>query len=89
MAIGAQKSHVLWLVLRDLVSVLLAGLLLGFPFAFGAARWLESFLFGVPPLDPLALLSSVSLIAAIALFAGYLPARRAAKIDPMRALRHE
>jgi predicted permease len=89
MAIGAQKSHVISLVLRDLVFVLVAGLLLGLPFTFGATRWLESFLFGVRPLDPLALSGSVLLICAIALFAGYLPARRAAKIEPMRALRHE
>jgi predicted permease len=89
MAIGAQKSHVISLVLRDLIFVLLAGLLLGLPFAFGATRWLESFLFDVKPLDPLALSASVLLIGAMALFAGYLPARRAATIDPMRALRHE
>ena len=89
MAIGARKSHVISLVLRDLVFVLLAGLLLGLPFAFGATRWLESFLFGVRPLDPLAFSASVLLICAIALFAGYLPARRAANIEPMRALRHE
>ena len=89
MAIGAQKSHVISLVLRDLVFVLLAGLLLGLPFALGATRWIESFLFGVRPLDTLALSASVLLIAGIALLAGYLPARRAAKIDPMRALRHE
>ncbi len=89
MAIGAQKSNVIALVLRDLVFVLLAGLLFGLPFALGATRWLEGFLFGVRPLDPLALLTSLLLIAGIALLAGYLPARRAAKIDPMRALRHE
>jgi ABC-type antimicrobial peptide transport system permease subunit len=89
MAIGAQKSHVISLVLRDLVLVLFAGLLLGLPFAFGATCWLESFLFGVRPLDPMALSVSVLLIAGIALLAGYLPARRAANIDPMQALRHE
>ena len=89
MAIGAQRFQVMVLVLRDLVFVLIAGLLLGLPFAFGATRWLESFLFGVRPLDPLTLSASVLLMAAIALFAGYLPAYRAAKIDPMRALRHE
>jgi ABC-type antimicrobial peptide transport system permease subunit len=89
MAVGAQKSHVISLVLRDLVFVLLVGLLLGLPFALGATRWLESFLFGVRPLDPLAFSVSVLLIAGITLLAGYLPARRAAKIDPMRALRHE
>jgi hypothetical protein len=52
-------------------------------------RWLESFLFGVRRLDPMALSASVLLIAGIALLAGYLPARRAANIDPMQALRHE
>ena len=89
MAIGAQKSHVISLVLRDLVSVLLVGLLLGVVVAFGATRWIQSFLFGVKPLDPLAFSASALLITGIALFAGYLPARRAVKIDPMRALRHE
>lgn len=88
-AIGAQKSDVIGLVLGDLMFVLLAGLLLGLPFAFGAARWLESFLFGVGPLDPFALFTSVILIAGIALLAGFLPARRAANLDPIRALRHE
>jgi predicted permease len=89
MAIGAQKCHIISLVLRDLIFVVLAGLLAGVPFALGATHWLESFLFGVTALDPLALSASVLLIAGIALFAGYLPARRASRIDPMRALRHE
>jgi predicted permease len=89
MAIGAQRSQVILLVLRDLTFVLFMGLLIGLPFTFGATRWLESFLFGVKPLDPLALSVSVLLTAGIALLAGYLPARRAANIDPMRALRHE
>jgi ABC-type antimicrobial peptide transport system permease subunit len=89
MAIGAQKSDVIALVLRDLIFVLLGGLLLGIPCAFGATRWLESFLFGVKPLDPFALSASIRLIGAMALFAGYLPARRASTIDPMGALRHQ
>ncbi|MGI9073544.1 MAG: ADOP family duplicated permease [Bryobacteraceae bacterium] len=89
MAIGAQRAHVISLVLRDLAVVLVAGLFLGLPLALGATRWLQSFLFGVKPLDPVALTGSVLLIGAIALLAGYLPAQRAAKIDPMRALRHE
>ncbi len=89
MAIGAHKSHVISLVLRDLVFVLVAGLLMGLPLAFGSIHWLESFLFGVRPLDAVALSSSVLLIVGIALLAGFLPARRAANIDPMRALRHE
>jgi macrolide transport system ATP-binding/permease protein len=89
MAIGAQRAHIISLVLRDLTVVLVAGIFLGLPFALGATRWLQSFLFGVKPLDPVALTGSVLLIGAIALLAGYLPAQRAAKIDPMRALRHD
>jgi ABC-type antimicrobial peptide transport system permease subunit len=89
MALGAQKVHVISLVLCDLVHIIVAGLLLGVAVAFGATRWIESFLFGVRPLDPLAFSASALLITGIALFAGYLPARRAAKIDPIRALRHE
>jgi ABC-type antimicrobial peptide transport system permease subunit len=89
MAIGAQRAHVISLVLRDLTLVLLAGLCFGLPFALGATRSLQSFLFGVKPLDPIALIGSLLLIAVIALLAGFLPAQRAAKVDPMRALRHE
>lgn len=89
MAIGAQRAHVISFVLRDLTLVLLSGLCIGLPVALGATRWLQSFLFGVKPLDPIALTGSLLLIGVISLLAGFLPARRAAKIDPMRALRHE
>lgn len=89
MAIGAQKSQIISFVLRDLILVLLASLLAGVPLALEATHWLDSFLFGVRALDPLSFSVSVLLIAGIALFAGYLPARRASRIDPMRALRHE
>ena len=65
------------------------GLIAGLPITLGGTRWLKSFLFGVQPADPFALAASVILIVGIALLAGYLPAHRAAKIDPMRALRHE
>ena len=86
-AIGAQRAHVISLVLRDLMLVLLAGLCLGLAVALGATRWLQSFLLGIKPLDPIALSGSLLLIGVIALLAGLLPAHRAAKIDPMRALR--
>lgn len=89
MAIGAQRAHVISLVLRDLTLVLLVGLCLGLAVALGATRWLQNFLFGVKPLDPIALTGSLLLIGVIALLAAFMPARRAAKIDPMRALRHE
>ncbi len=89
MAIGAQRRSVVWMVLRDSLVLIALGLLVGLPLALAATSWLKSFLFGVRDADPLALAASIVLILALALLAGYLPARRAAKIDPMRALRHE
>jgi ABC-type antimicrobial peptide transport system permease subunit len=80
---------VLWIVLRDALLLIAAGLVLGLPLALAASRFIKSFLFGVQPLDPLAIASAVLLIAALAVVAGYLPARRATKIDPMLALRYE
>jgi predicted permease len=89
MALGARRSQVIALVFRDVLFVLIVGLLLGLLLAAGGTRWLESFLFGVSPLDPTALSVSVAVLIATALFAGYLPARRASQIDPIQALRHE
>jgi predicted permease len=89
MAIGAQKSDVIGMVLRDLTFVLTAGLGFGLLGAIVASRGLESFLFGVRPFDAPAILFAVLLLLTVALFAGYLPARKAANIDPMRALRQE
>jgi predicted permease len=89
MAIGAQRRNVLWLILGDSLAVVFAGLVLGLPLALGASHWLKSFLFGVQGLDPAAIVSAVALISLLALLASYLPARRAARIDPMCALRHE
>lgn len=77
------------LVVQDLVAVMFVGLLLGLLLAFVGTRSLESFLFGVKPVDPLALVVSVMLIGFVAILAAYLPATRAAKVDPMLALRNE
>lgn len=89
MALGAQRRNVLWMVLRDSLLLITVGLLLGVPLALGASHWLQSFLFGIPQTDPLALTAAIMLIVALTLLAGYLPARRAAAIEPIRALRHE
>lgn len=89
MAIGAQRRSVVWIVLRDSFVVIALGLVVGLPLAFGATRWLKSFLFGIPEIDPPAIAGAVLLIFALTLAAGYFPARRATRIDPVRALRHE
>ena len=89
MALGARLSEVLSLILRD--ALLLAGLgtAAGLPLALAAGQLVESFLFGLSPADPLTLAGAAVVMLAVALFAGYLPARRASKIDPMVALRCE
>jgi ABC-type antimicrobial peptide transport system permease subunit len=55
----------------------------------GATRWIKSFLFGIPVTDPVGIGTAMVLLAVVATLAGYLPARRATKVDPMVALRHE
>ena len=77
------------MVLSDVVVQVTGGLLIGIPIALGASRFVDSFLFGLKPTDPAALLVAGGVLAAAALFAGYIPARRASRIDPMTALRHE
>lgn len=89
MAIGAQRGNVLWMVLRDSLLLIAIGLIIGLPLAVLASRTIKSFLFGVHALDPLAIGSALVVIGALAALAGYLPARRATKIDPMLALRYE
>ncbi|MDQ2773977.1 MAG: ABC transporter permease [Acidobacteriota bacterium] len=89
MAVGAQRSNVLWMILRDSVVLTIIGLVIGLPLALLGTRWIKSFLFGVPKADPLAIGGAVLLIAVLAFVAGYLPARRATKIDPILALRHD
>jgi predicted permease len=89
MALGARQRDVLWMVLRETLLVVAAGVAIGFPCAIAAARLLASQLYGVKPTDGVALLSGCSLLVGVALFAGYLPAKRASNVDPMVALRHE
>ena len=88
-AMGARTGDVLTLVLRRGVSLVAAGLVVGLAGALLVTRFLASLLFGVKPHDPLTLLAMGALLAGVAIAACYLPARRAAKIDPMVALRCE
>jgi putative ABC transport system permease protein len=89
MALGAQRSDVLKLVLGQGVKLVLAGLLIGAAVALGSTRLLAHQLFGVTASDPATFLSVSTLLAAVAVLACYVPARRATKIDPMEALRYE
>jgi ABC-type antimicrobial peptide transport system permease subunit len=89
MALGATRRNVLWLVLRQSLTVVLAGIAVGLPWAWLGARLLASFLYGLAPIDPVAISLATLLLILVALLACYLPARRATRVDPMIALRHE
>ncbi len=85
-AVGAQRQNVLWLVLRETLTLALVGIAIGIPSAVAATRLIASMLFGLSPSD-LPTITGVSLLLLlVALLAGYLPARRASTIDPMDAL---
>jgi predicted permease len=88
-ALGARRADVLRLVFREVILLTVAGVSLGIPLALGAGRMIESALFGVRGADPAVLAAAVIVIAAVSAISGYLPARRAARIDPLRALRYE
>ncbi|HKQ80158.1 MAG TPA: ABC transporter permease [Blastocatellia bacterium] len=89
MALGATGRNVLWLVLRQSLTVVLAGIVTGIPLAWLSARMLGSYLYGLSPTDPAAITIATLLLILVALLACYLPARRATQIDPMVAIRHE
>ena len=87
MALGAARASVLWMVLREVITLTAAGILLGVPAALALSRLIESQLFGLSSTDPLTLSLAAIALTLVALLAGYLPAHRATRIDPMHALR--
>jgi predicted permease len=89
MALGAFEGDVVWLVLKEVVVLVGAGVALGLPAALGLSHWVRSQLFGVGFADPVTLALATASLAAAAALAGYLPARRASRIDPLKALRHD
>jgi len=89
MALGAQRFDVLRMVLKDGARMTLVGIVLGLVGAVGLTRLMRSMLYGVRPTDPLTFLCVAALLCAIAMLACYVPARRAMKVDPMEALRHQ
>ena len=89
MALGAPRRHVLGLMLITGGRLVVVGLIVGTGVSLAATRMLRSQLFGVAPTDPLSYVGVAILLAAVALAACYIPARRAAKVDPIVALRQE
>src|SRR6266540_2499579 len=89
MALGAQRRDVVGLVMRETMLLVVIGVIIGLIAALGATRLIESRLYGLRPNDPLTIALAGLLLLTVAAIAGYLPARRAARVDPMEALRHE
>jgi ABC-type antimicrobial peptide transport system permease subunit len=88
-ALGATHWGIMNMVLREGTVLTLAGLVVGLFLAFAMGRLIASLLYGVRPVDPISIAITVALLGTASLVAGYIPARRAAKIDPMVALRYE
>jgi predicted permease len=89
MALGAGRGSVLWDVLRQVLVLAVAGVLIGLPAALGAGRLVESLLFGLPPKDPATIAAAATVLIGVAMSAGYVPAMRAMRVDPVVALRDE
>jgi predicted permease len=89
MALGARRADVVQLILREGLILVSAGIAAGIPLALAGSQFLHSFLFEMRSVDPVSLASVVLLLGLVGVFAGLIPARRAAKIDPMVALRYE
>jgi predicted permease len=89
MALGAQRGAVVWMVLRRVLLLSSVGLAISVPAALSASRLVKSFLFGTQPNDPGTLVLAGVVLLAAAILAGYAPARRASRIDPLAALRQE
>jgi ABC-type antimicrobial peptide transport system permease subunit len=89
MALGAQRAQITLLILRETLPLVIGGLAIGLPAAALASRLITSELFGLAAWDPFTFLAACWLMSAVALFAAYIPAHRAASIDPLQVLRTE
>jgi predicted permease len=88
-ALGARRIDVLWLILRQVIGITIVGLAIGLPTALALTRFIRASLYGVEPADPVSVAAAVTVMTIVALMAGFFPARRAARLDPLTALRYE
>jgi predicted permease len=89
MALGARRSGVIGMEVKNAGRFVALGIALGLPAVWVSSRWIKSMLFGLSPADPSTIVAAAVLLAAAGLIAAYLPARRASRVNPMTALRHE
>jgi predicted permease len=89
MALGAQRGNILWMVVRDTLALLALGLAIGIPAALGASHFISSQLYGLGPADFLSFSFGIAILAVVMLLAGFLPAHRASRVDPIVALYYE
>lgn len=89
LALGAQRSHVLKLILKEGLGLAPAGIAVGLLVAVGTTHFVSSLLYGVSPIDPTTFAAVSAILGAVALVASFIPARKAARMNPMDAMRYE
>jgi ABC-type antimicrobial peptide transport system permease subunit len=89
MALGAQPSDVAWPILREALILTAVGVAIGLPVALALVCLIRGIFYGISPYDPFTMIGTVVIMVTVAALAAWIPARRAAKIDPMEALRYE